>query len=79
MTLEEKAGLMFHTMIPMNDDGTLLEGMRHVRQPFSTAEMVDASVDEPLQCAARLPAPVRWPSGTTGCRRWPRRRGWASR
>src|SRR5689334_2088403 len=39
MTLEEKAGLLFHNMIPMNEDGTLLEGTG-MFGPFSTAEMV---------------------------------------
>jgi beta-glucosidase len=39
MTLEEKAGLMFHTFIPVTHDGSLLEG----QGPFglySTSEMV---------------------------------------
>ena len=39
MTLEEKAGLLFHTMIPMNEDGSLLEGTG-LFGPFSTGEMV---------------------------------------
>jgi beta-glucosidase len=39
MTLEEKAGLLFHNMIPMNDDGSLVEGAG-MFGPFSTAEMV---------------------------------------
>src|SRR5690349_20432635 len=39
MTLEEKVGLMFHTMIPMNPDGSLMEG-QGTFGPFSTHEMV---------------------------------------
>src|SRR5690349_6035663 len=39
MTLEEKAGLLFHAMIPMNPNGTLLEG-GGMFGPFSTSEMV---------------------------------------
>jgi beta-glucosidase len=39
MTLEEKAGLLFHTMIMMGEDGSLLEGTGRFG-PFSTAEMV---------------------------------------
>ena len=39
MTLEEKAGLLFHTMIMMGEDGSLLEGAGRFG-PFSTAEMV---------------------------------------
>ncbi len=40
MTLEEKAGLMFHTMIMMGEDGSLLEGAGRFG-PFSTSEMVN--------------------------------------
>lgn len=39
MTLEEKAGMMFHNMISMNPDGSLVEGMGALG-PFSTAEMI---------------------------------------
>src|SRR5262245_45288889 len=39
MTLEEKAGLLFHSMIPLNPDGSLVEG-QGLMGPFSTAEMV---------------------------------------
>ncbi len=39
MTLEEKAGLLFHTMIMMGEDGSLLEGVGRFG-PFSTSEMV---------------------------------------
>jgi beta-glucosidase len=39
MTLEEKAGLLFHTMIMMGEDGSLVEGAG-MFGPFSTAEMV---------------------------------------
>lgn len=39
MTLEEKAGMLFHNFLPMNEDGTLFEGQgRH--GPVSTAELV---------------------------------------
>jgi beta-glucosidase len=40
MTLEEKAGLMFHPVIEMNVDGTLLEGPGRFGD-FSTSEMLD--------------------------------------
>src|SRR5262245_18839170 len=39
MTLEEKAGIMFHSMIPMGQDGSLLEGESMFGR-FSTSEMV---------------------------------------
>ena len=39
MTLEEKAGMLFHTMIMMGEDGSLVEGAG-MFGPFSTAEMV---------------------------------------
>ena len=39
MTLEEKAGLMFHTMIGMNMDGTLVEEFNPFN-PVPTSEMV---------------------------------------
>src|ERR671933_494546 len=39
MTLEEKAGMLFHAMLPINPDGTLVEGQSRFG-PFSTAEMV---------------------------------------
>jgi beta-glucosidase len=39
MTLEEKAGLMFHGMMPMNDDGSLVEGMGAIG-PMSTSNQV---------------------------------------
>jgi beta-glucosidase len=40
MTLEEKAGMMFHTVIGMNQDGTLLEGTG----PFSPVRTSDLVV-----------------------------------
>lgn len=39
MTLEEKAGMMFHAMIAMNPDGTLAEGEGQFR-PVYTSKMV---------------------------------------
>src|SRR5919199_2713468 len=39
MTLEEKAGMLFHAMLPINPDGTLVEGQSR-SGPVSTAEMV---------------------------------------
>jgi beta-glucosidase len=39
MTLEEKAGLMFHTMIGMNNDGTLVED-KSMFNPVQTSDMV---------------------------------------
>jgi beta-glucosidase len=39
MTLEEKAGMMFHAVIVMNEDGTLVEGDGQFG-PFSTSGMV---------------------------------------
>ncbi len=39
MTLEEKAGLMFHTIISVNPDGTLAEEPNHFN-PMTTTEMV---------------------------------------
>lgn len=39
MSLEEKAGMMFHTMIPMNPDGSLVEGMGQLGL-FSTSAML---------------------------------------
>jgi beta-glucosidase len=39
MTLEEKAGLMFHDIIPIGQDGSLVEG-EGMFGPFSTSEMV---------------------------------------
>ena len=39
MTLEEKAGLLFHTMIMMGEDGSLVEGAG-MFGPFSTRDMV---------------------------------------
>lgn len=41
MTLEEKAGLLFHPFVSMNPDGTLLEGTSAFG-PFSTTEMVES-------------------------------------
>jgi beta-glucosidase len=39
MTLEEKAGLMFQTMLPMNPDGSLVEGHSNFG-PMSTSELI---------------------------------------
>jgi beta-glucosidase len=39
MTLEEKAGLMFHTMMGMNQDGSLLEGAGEF-SPVSTSDLM---------------------------------------
>ena len=39
MSLEEKAGMMFHTMIGMNQDGTLLEGAGAFG-PVQTSDLV---------------------------------------
>ena len=39
MTLEEKAGMMFHTMIGMNKDGTILEKMGMFPLP-QTSDMI---------------------------------------
>ncbi|HEU5101923.1 MAG TPA: glycoside hydrolase family 3 N-terminal domain-containing protein [Roseiflexaceae bacterium] len=39
MTLEEKAGLMFHTMLPMNPDGSLVEGQSRFG-PLSTSDLI---------------------------------------
>ena len=39
MTLEEKAGMMFHAMIGMNPDGSLVEGESQVGS-MSTSDMV---------------------------------------
>jgi beta-glucosidase len=39
MTLEEKAGMLFHTMIVMGEDGSLVEGAG-MFGPFSTRDMV---------------------------------------
>jgi beta-glucosidase len=41
MTLEEKAGMMFHPIMQMGEDGSLVEG-GSMFGPFSTAEMVVA-------------------------------------
>jgi beta-glucosidase len=41
MTLEEKAGMLFHAMLPMNQNGSLVEGESFFG-PFSTAEMVSS-------------------------------------
>jgi len=40
MTLEEKAGLMFHAMIGMNPDGTLQEGAGGFGPPVFTSRIV---------------------------------------
>lgn len=39
MSLAEKAGMLFHTMLPMNPDGSLVEG-ESMFGPVSTSEMV---------------------------------------
>jgi beta-glucosidase len=39
MTLEEKAGMVFHAMLPINSDGSLVEGESRFG-PFSTVELV---------------------------------------
>jgi beta-glucosidase len=39
MTLEEKAGLMFHTMLPMHPDGSLVEGQSQFG-PLSTSDLI---------------------------------------
>jgi beta-glucosidase len=39
MTLEEKAGMLFHAMLPINPDGSLVEGESRFG-PFSTVELV---------------------------------------
>jgi beta-glucosidase len=41
MTLAEKAGLMFHTMLPMGKDGELIEGMSAIG-PVSTKNFVES-------------------------------------
>ncbi|MFH1523565.1 MAG: glycoside hydrolase family 3 N-terminal domain-containing protein [Chloroflexota bacterium] len=41
MTLEEKAGMMFHTMIGMNMDGTLVETRGRI-SPVSTSDVIAA-------------------------------------
>ncbi len=48
MTLEEKAGLMFHAMLGMNADGTLLEEIGPL-SPEPTSDLVLTPPDQPLQ------------------------------
>src|SRR4051812_40053300 len=43
MTLEEKCGLMFHTIIALNPDGTLVEGNGPFG-PMSTSDMVQGKL-----------------------------------
>jgi hypothetical protein len=43
MTLEEKAGMMFHPIMQMGEDGSLVEG-GSMFGPFSTSEMVVAKL-----------------------------------
>ena len=40
MTLEEKAGMMFHAMIGMNPDGTLVETLSQESGPTKTSEVI---------------------------------------
>jgi beta-glucosidase len=77
MTLDEQAGLLFHDMISMGDDGSLGEGAS-MFGPFSTSELVATRLINHVNV---LRAAIRssWPHGTTGCRSWRKQLGWASR
>ncbi|MBI3960116.1 MAG: glycoside hydrolase family 3 C-terminal domain-containing protein [Chloroflexi bacterium] len=45
MTLEEKAGLMFHTMLGMNPDGTLQDGMGGFGPIFTTRMVAEQKIN----------------------------------
>lgn len=45
LTLEEKAGLMFHTMLGMNPDGTLQDGMGGFGPIFTTRMVVEQKIN----------------------------------
>jgi len=77
LSLEEKVGLMFHTVIEAGEDGTVLEGpagsaSRRRGSSFS------ASTSATSTCTP-LPAPGWRHGGTTPSSGWPSRRRTASR
>lgn len=72
MTLEEKAGLMFHTMIGMNPDGTLQNGMGGFGPIFTTRMVAEQKINHFNVLAVTEPGPMTvWPnppgSGWTQC------------
>jgi beta-glucosidase len=75
MTLEEKAGMLFQTMIGMNKDGTILEktGMFLYRKPDMIARRL---MNHLTSWKARTR--VTWRSGTIVSRKWQSRHGWES-
>ena len=72
MTLEEKAGLFFQTMIAAGENGTLSQGDDMFGLP-ATDEYVAGQLMNHFNVLAMPPTPGSSPSGTTDCRR-PRRR-----
>ena len=55
MTLEEKAGLMFHTIMPVGQDGSLVEG-QSMFGPFTTSDFVRVKLINHFN-VHQLPAP----------------------
>ena len=79
MTLEEKAGLMFHMIAAVNKDGSLNPPSDGFMRGAPDQRNGQYAADESLQRATRCRRRAWRPSGITTCRRWPRARAWAFR
>ena len=78
MTLEEKAGLFFQTMITIGEGGELA-GPNPMFGTPSTDEYVLGRGMTHFNVLGAAPAAARWPSGTTACRSSRQPRASASR
>ena len=58
MTLEEKAGLLFYTMIGMNPDGTIQDGMGGFGPIFTTRMVAEQKLNHFNVLAAVQPGPM---------------------
>lgn len=79
MNLEEKAGMMFHTMVSMKKDGNLAD-KPSLKDPFSflitgTSEMILGKKMNHLNILAGT-GKGRWLNGTTEYRNLPNRQDW---
>lgn len=78
LTLEEKAGLFFQTMITMNPEGSLSDGDETFGLP-GNVEYVTHRLMNHFNILGRGPRPRRSPAGTTSCRNSRPAPGWAFR
>ena len=78
LSLEEKAGLMFHTVIEAGADGTVIEAPGAISKSPTSVRGARTSTSPTSTCTPST-TPGWRPAGTTPCRRSPSRRRTASR